>query len=338
METFYWVINCIEFKPLFSILLQEGQKEKKGGIELQDYFSMFSFRAVWTPELLIILILFIFLYYRLVYSKARAEHIESPKTKRLVYFGAALAAMYFGWGGPLYTAGHSIMTFHMAQMVLVYFIAVPLFILSIPPEVWEKILQRFQGWPARIAAHVFHPVTALLLFNAFFSIYHLPAVFDYLMQAPLYHDLYQWLLFGSAFLMWWYMLAPVPTTNQLSELKRIAYIFGNGILITPACALIIFAGSPMYETYTNAAVWSNVMAYCLPAGSELPAGLSGTAGGGLQFMQPHTDQQLAGVMMKVLQEFVYVSTIGFVFKQWLSREKQQDGELSISDIPVHPQK
>ena len=38
--------------------------------------------------------------------------------------------------------------------------------------------------------------------------------------------------------------------------------------------------------------------------------------------------------MKVAQELTYTSTIGYVFRQWMAKEKLQDGEVTISDVPT----
>ncbi|MFB5661370.1 cytochrome c oxidase assembly factor CtaG [Alteribacillus sp. HJP-4] len=305
-----------------------------------DYFSMFSFRALWTPELIVVLFGVTLLYYWLtVKERHRFINAEAVTLKQKFLFGCALLALYGGWGSPLYIAGHSIITLHMTQMVLAYFAAVPLFILSIPKWVLQSFVHRWRRKSAFTYKVLMHPVLGLIMFNALFSFYHVPFVFDTLMQSPVLHSLYQGALFAGAWMMWWHMLAPLPSNNQLSDFRRIIYIFGNGMLITPACALIIFAGSPLYETYTNPAVWSSVMAYCLPPGSQVPPGLLNADGGGpgISFLSKHDDQQLAGVLMKIAQETVYVSTIGFVFKQWLKKEKQQDGELSISDVSSYNQ-
>lgn len=76
------------------------------------------------------------------------------------------------------------------------------------------------------------------------------------------------------------------------------------------------------------------MAFCLPggAGPEMILSAFGSPQA-LATFDARTDQQLAGVMMKVFQEIVYGIAIGYVFKQWLKKEKLQDGELTISDIP-----
>ncbi len=310
--------------------------ERRSAHIMNEFFSTFTFRALWTPELIIVLAAVAFVYYWItVKTRHRFIGAEKISIKQKLCFLFGLLALYLGWGSPLYIAGHSIITIHMTQMVLAYFAAVPLLILSIPKWVLHTWVHKWTKKAYVTYRIVMSPVIGLIGFNALFSFYHIPMVFDSIMQAPVLHSLYQIALFGTAWLMWWHMLAPLPSTNQLSDFRRIAYIFGNGILITPACALIIFAGSPLYETYTNPAVWSNVMAYCLPPGAELPAGLMNNAGGGFSFLDPHPDQQLAGVVMKITQEFVYVTTIGYVFKQWLTKEKLQDGELTISDIPAH---
>ncbi|SFE72820.1 cytochrome c oxidase assembly factor CtaG [Alteribacillus iranensis] len=303
---------------------------------MQEFFSTFSFRALWTPELIAVLAGVAFVYYWItVKRRDRFIGAEDVPLRQKVYFVLGLFALYLGWGSPLYIAGHSSMTIHMIQMVFAYFAAVPLFLLSIPKWVLHTFIYKWKkkaNWSHTV---IMNPVLGLLLFNGLFSVYHIPAVFDALMLNKPLHSVYYIVLLGAAGLMWWHMLAPLPSNHNLSDLRRIIYIFGNGILITPACALIIFAGSAMYETYTNPAVWSNVMAYCLPPGDTLPPGLVDSAGSSFRFLDVHPDQQLAGVLMKIAQEIVYMSTIGYVFKQWLSKESLQDGETTISDIPAH---
>ncbi|WP_090925327.1 cytochrome c oxidase assembly factor CtaG [Salibacterium qingdaonense] len=302
---------------------------------MADFFSTYSFRALWTPELIVVLALTAFIYYSIILKKRHNfKGTDKYFVRRNIYFLLGLAALYLGWGSPLYVAGHSIITLHMTQMVFAYFAAVPLFILAIP----KWLLQSGIDWWRKKAEWIYrvllHPVIGLITFNALFSFYHIPVVFDEVMQAPVIHSLYQGALFASAWLMWWHMLSPLPSGYKLPDLRRIVYIFANGILITPACAMIIFAGSPLYETYTNPAVWSEVMAYCLPPGTSPPTSMMNDGAGTMSFLDAHSDQQLAGVVMKISQELVYVTTIGYVFKQWLAKEQPKEGEWTISDIPA----
>ncbi|WP_088103558.1 cytochrome c oxidase assembly factor CtaG [Halalkalibacter urbisdiaboli] len=295
---------------------------------MESLFSSFGFRTLWTPELIIPLVLVGALYFYVIHK------IGNPVSLRQkLFFTFGLIALYLGWGSPLYVAGHLMITFHMTQMVFAYFVATPLLLLGIPTWVYEALLRRLPTSIKKSGKVIWNPIIALFLFNGLFSFYHVPFMFDTLMQSVVLHSLYEYLLLFAAALMWWHMLAPLPSTVQLSDLRRIGYIFANGILITPACALIIFAGQPLYQTYTDPTIWETVMSYCLPAGAEVPMSLfNGT--NSFAFLNPQMDQQLAGVLMKVMQELMYGATIGYVFKQWLTKEKQQDGDLTISDIPT----
>ncbi|MCL7748182.1 cytochrome c oxidase assembly factor CtaG [Halalkalibacter alkaliphilus] len=298
-------------------------------------FENFGFRALWTPELLLGLLIIGILYFLLVTKwRDRFKGATPVRTRQKIYFVLALLALYIGWGSPLYIAGHIMISFHMTQMVFAYFIATPLFLLAIPSWFFQAIVDRFRSpITERIFRVIWSPIVALFLFNGLFSFYHVPFMFDTLMQSVILHSLYEYLLLFAAALMWWHMIAPLPSAFPLSDLRRVGYIFANGILITPACALIIFAPTTLYQTYTDPAIWAQVMAYCLPPGTEVPMGLL-SGPNSFTFLEARMDQQLAGVLMKVMQEITYGFTIGYVFKQWLKKEKQQEGTLTISDIPT----
>ncbi|OLO40677.1 cytochrome c oxidase assembly factor CtaG [Alkalihalophilus pseudofirmus] len=302
---------------------------------MQQLFTNFGFRALWTPELIIILVIVGWLYFRLV-GKWRDRFVgaEPVSGKQKTYFILGLIALYLGWGSPLYIAGHLMISFHMTQMVFAYFVAVPLFILGTPKWFFRAVLHKAKGTLLEpIGRLFFNPLIGVLFFNFLFSVYHLPNIFDFLMRNIMLHSAYEMLMFVAATLMWWHMLAPIPSKFQLSDLRRIGYTFANGILITPACALIIFAGTPMYGVYTDPNTWATVMAFCLPAGADIPYDLFASGANPFSPMKPLYDQQLAGIVMKIMQEITYGFTIGYVFKQWIKKEKQSEGP-SISDIPV----
>ncbi len=300
---------------------------------LEQLFTSFGFRALWTPELIVILLIVAWAYFRLIrVGQTRFQQSEPVTFRQKFYFLTGLFALYLGWGSPLYIAGHLMISFHMTQMVFAYFIAVPLFLLGMPKWVILTIKSKVEKTPfAKVGAIIMSPLVGVLLFNGMFSIYHVPAVFNFLMQSVALHSIYEFGLLISASLMWWHMLAPIPTKKTLSDLRRIGYIFANGVLITPACALIIFAGTPLYSVYTDPVIWATVMAYCLPANAEIPLSLF-TGDNTFSPIDATYDQQLAGIVMKIMQEMTYGITIGYVFKQWISKEKQSDGP-SISDIP-----
>lgn len=313
----------------------ENEYPGKGGRNMESLWTTFTFRALWTPELIVGIILVSIVYGWLIKYEQRHHHtLSNTSLRQKIYFGLGMLALYGGWGSLFYLAGHMVMSIHMLQMVLAYFVAVPFLLLGLPKWVYSRAAEWLKNKGVQPIIRFFsHPILALLLFNGLFSFYHVPFMFDSLMQSPILHSIYQYGLLLAAALMWWHMLAPLPSAYRLSDLRRIGYIFANGILITPACALIIFAPTSMYATYTDPVVWANVMSYCLPAGTEVPLSMFNGPSAPLAFLDTRMDQQLAGVLMKIMQEVVYGITIGYVFKQWLRKEKQQEGSMTISDIP-----
>ena len=79
---------------------------------------------------------------------------------------------------------------------------------------------------------------------------------------------------------------------NLHGLKKSGFILGDGILLTPACGLIIFAPVAMYTTYTDGEMWMKAMALCVP-GSTL-SGLSISGPELFTNMAAREDQQLGG--------------------------------------------
>ncbi|QDI90954.1 cytochrome c oxidase assembly factor CtaG [Salicibibacter halophilus] len=301
---------------------------------MEDLFDQLTFRALWTPELIVVLAVVAILYVLLTRKwYVRFEGGTKPQLKHDFMFGLALLFLYLGWGSPLYSTGHMTITLHMLQMVCAYFFSVPLMIIALPKWFLSAAYEGFGNYARMARNFMFHPIVGLIMFNALFSFYHIPVVFDFLMLRPGVHSLYEIAMFIAAWMMWWHIIAPLPKEQYLHDFRRILYIFGNGILITPACALIIFSGYPLYDTYTDMQYWASVMAYCLPANASVSSSMFGGMGF-LGSLDAYSDQQLAGILMKVVQEIVYGTAIGITFKQWLQKDSHQDsGEPSISDIP-----
>ncbi|WP_261180747.1 cytochrome c oxidase assembly factor CtaG [Anaerobacillus sp. CMMVII] len=289
---------------------------------IEQFFTSFTFRTIWTPELIFILLLISGLYFLLTGPlRYKFQHSEEVATKKKVYFHFGLIAVYFGFGGPLYVLGHLMLSMHMFSMAIVYLIAPPLLLLGIP-HWFFTFLGRFAllRVPFKILGK---PLMGLILFNAMFSFYHLPFTFDRLMTNNGAHNIYQLGMLLAAFLMWWHITPVFPKQEgQLTELKKIGYMFASGVLFTPACVLVIFAGGPLYATYTDVGTWAIAMSYCLPPGADVPFELF-SGQNSLTWLTPHHDQQFGGAIMKVTQELVYGIAIGYTFKQWMKRDRKK---------------
>ena len=117
-------------------------------------------------------------------------------------------------------------------------------------NLWSTILF------SKIFGFLKKPLIILILFNAVFSLYHLPIIFDFIKTNIILHELYTGLLMLLALGLWWPLVNKIETYQSLTGLKKVAYIFASGALILPACALIIFNDHPMYATYSNPELWA----------------------------------------------------------------------------------
>ncbi|PLS06423.1 cytochrome c oxidase assembly factor CtaG [Neobacillus cucumis] len=293
--------------------------------------DIFGFNALWSPYFLIILLVFTLAFF-LITTKFRTkfQNSEPLTTKQASLFLTAMVLLYAIKGSPLDLMGHLMFYIHGITMVLLVFLVPPLFILSIPNWLWRTILNLKGIKPLFILFS--KPIVALLLFNAFFSFYHIPIVFDHVMQNRYLHAGYSIILFVFAIGMWWSLICPLPEFKNLTGIKKVAYIFVNSILITPACALIIFSDNSLYATYHDPKVWSQVMSLCV---GPMFDNLNLTGPELFSSMSAVEDQRLGGVVMKIIQEVIFAVVLGQVFFEWY-RNDQEESEREMKKHVLNP--
>lgn len=284
----------------------------------------FGFQALWSPVFMLATLIAIGLYFWAI-GKGRHRFSESepvPFYKKIL-FVLGMFLFYLGYGGPLYLIGHLMFSIHMIQMVVSLLLVPPLLLIGTPKWLLKALVLKIPL--KRFFKFFTYPIVAIVLFNAMFSLYHVPVIFDFLMVHKLGHNAYQTGLFLSALLMWWTIIAPVPEWNRVTELQRIGLIFLDGLLLTPACALIIFAGSPLYETFTNPVAWATALSLCLPGAQTVSPELIEQ----YMLLPLLEDQRLGGVLMKVAQEILYGSFLGYVFFHWFKRERAEEKQKQM---------
>ncbi|QHA90603.1 cytochrome c oxidase assembly factor CtaG [Bacillus sp. N1-1] len=283
--------------------------------------STFSFSALWSPGILVAAIVIAGFYLLLTgpWKDSFKDASPFPLYKK-IFFLIGVALFYIGLGGPLSLMGHLLLSIHMTEMALVYLVAPPLILVGTPAWLLRPLLN--VKVIRKIVQFFTFPIISLLLFNGLFSFYHIPEIFDYLMVHYTAQNFYKAALIVTAFAMWWPLVCPVPEYDTLSGVKKLGYIFADGVLLTPACALIIFATTPLYATYTDPTVWANAMGYCVPSGTTVSPELFD------QFkpLGIMEDQQLGGIIMKIIQELSYGSALGYIFFQWARKEREKDAE------------
>lgn len=246
-----------------------------------------------------------------------------PTTKEQSYFVASMVLLYAVKGSPIDLLSHLSFSAHMVQMALLYLVIPPLVIKGIPNWLWRGILRIPPiHFIFKLAAK---PLVAIILFNFVFSMYHMPVVFETVKSHWFYHGIMTTTIFILALLMWWPMLTTIQEWMKLSHLQKIGCIFLGGVLLTPACALLIFADVPLYSTYTDPDAWAQALALCVPADVLASANIGSPEM--FQWLPVQEDQQLGGVLMKIMQEIVYGIVLFRVFFAWFNRENRKVDEL-----------
>lgn len=296
--------------------------------------SIFGFVANWSPYFLILTILLTVLYF--LVTKKWYENFEGGRpleAKEGTVFFISMILLYAMYGSPVDILSHILFSFHMLQMAVVFLLIAPLMFYAVPGYVWRY----FVNLP--VVKQIFmitkKPLIPLILFNGVFSVYHVPVVLDFLKQSGPLHSGFNGLLFLLALLMFYPVFNKVePKENHMGGLFKMLYVFGIGALLTPACGLIIFAGTPLYETYTDGDAWLSAMELCVPSGV-----LDGLKGQGLisgpeyfTNTTPIMDQQTGGIIMKVLQEVFFGFMLGFIFFSWFRDERKDEEETTRRSV------
>ncbi len=294
----------------------------------------FEWEELWTPMYLFAITAIVILYFYLIGPWREKHFPDEPAatTMQKVLFVSGAFLFYLAQGGPFNLLGHLMFTFHMSKMAISYLIVPPMILLGIPSFLWRKWFgARF--WQS--FKFMMHPIVCLVLFILLFSFYHVPVIHDYVMTHFTVQRIYYFVLLAAALMMWWQVACPVKEWAKLTDVKKMAYVFANGVLLTPSCALIIFASTPLYATYSDPELWATAMGYCIPGDtSYLLENFSGPQF--FNLLDILEDQQLGGLVMKIVQELMYGIILVYIFKQWFKREHSDDDELPESTANVNP--
>ncbi|MCM3169510.1 MULTISPECIES: cytochrome c oxidase assembly protein [Peribacillus] len=271
----------------------------------------YNFLMGWSPFLLLVLIGIVVLYLFATGERGRLSRFSgmgpvSRLKKFLFLFGIFL--FFIAKGSPLNIWGHYLFLIHMLQQSIIYLAVPPLILAGLPTRMVDSILVGIG--PLRMVWKIStKPIIAIMAFNVLFSFYHVPFIFDAIMSSTLWMNLSIVILLPMAFFMWWPVISPNLEVNSMKPLHKVGYIFGMGMLLTPACALIIFSEGILYQTYLN-----------------VPRVL------GISLLD---DQQSGGIIMKILQEVIYGTALAWIFFQWTRDERkktEQEDKIRLERI------
>ncbi|WP_163531422.1 MULTISPECIES: cytochrome c oxidase assembly protein [Halobacillus] len=271
-----------------------------------NLFQQYTWFEILNPILLLSLIVVYIAYLRTM-RKISKKRLGERNLRKKICFLLGLLTIYITLAGPLAILSNNLVfSAHMLQTSLMYIVMPPLILLGMPQGFYHFLDEKI--FKPKILRILKSPLINLILFNALWSFYHIPSIYEYFLEEFILLEILHIVLNTSAFLMWIQVLAPEGQINDMSYLKKLGYMFANGLLITPACALIIFGGDVIY-----------------PSIFESPQLFP--------WLGPLQDQRLGGIIMKVVQEFSYGTAITYVFFKWARLERAKDAQ--IDELPEH---
>ncbi len=215
-----------------------------------------------------------------------------PAGKAAVFYGA-LVLLYLAEGSPLHDLSERyLFSAHMVQHLLLSYIAAPLLIWGTPDWVLRPLLLNRVTKP--VARVLFQPVVAFLLFNLFFSLWHFPTIYEAALQNAWVHHVEHVFFIGTAVMLWWPLMSPLPALPRLSHIGRLVYLFLIPMAQFLVAAVLTFAHNAFYPTYIAAPrLWN----------------LSAAA-----------DQQLGGIIMKIGGAVAFGIPFVLIFFAWYAEE------------------
>jgi len=212
-------------------------------------------------------------------------------TRRQVgWFVAGVVVLWLSSDWPMHdVAEERLYSVHMVQHLLLTYVVPPLFLLATPTWLARLVLGE-----NRVLRRLARPVVAGVLFNAVTVFTHWQVVVNGSVENAAAHYGLHVLVVFAALLMWLPVCGPVPEL-RLSLPAQMVYLFMMSIVPTVPAGWLTFAEGVVYS------------AYDIP---ERMWGLSVTA-----------DQQIAGLIMKLVAGFYLWGVIGALFVKWAARNQ-----------------
>jgi putative membrane protein len=234
---------------------------------------------------------------RVIGPKAVRDGSPIVTRRQVVWFVLAVLTLWAAADWPVHDIGERYLySVHMLQHLAFTMAVAPMFLLAMPT--WLARLIVGDGWFAgSVLRRLCRPVVAAVLFNAAFVLVHYPPTVNAsATNGPLHFGLHLLIVF-TALLMWMPVCGPLPEL-RISLPGQMLYLFCQSIVPTIPSAWLIFAEHPVYRVYDTAYRFGNIDAV--------------------------SDQQAAGVFMKLGGGFFLWTVIFVIFFKWSARHQEAE--------------
>jgi putative membrane protein len=186
---------------------------------------------------------------------------------------------------------------HMLQHLLLMFGVIPCWIKGVPSWMYAPIIKR--PWSRWLLLWLPRVVPAFVIVTMIMALWHVPVLYDATLENEALHTLQHAFFLLAGFLFYWPLMSTVAETPQLSPPAKCLYLFLNTIPAGIIGASITYAGPGLYPHYEKASI--------RPWGIDLK-----------------TDQEIAGLIMWVGMNSLFLIMITVIFLKWANREESRD--------------
>ena len=273
------------FPTLFAATMFASGADAHSG----DLASPHDIWSAWSlqPSVLVPLAVAALLYGRgLHLAWSRAGFGRGAPAWRVLLFALGLIALSAGLVWPLDAMAESLFSAHMAQHIVLMGVAAPLLVLGLPlptmirtlPRRWQRGLAMSASWQPwrRVWAALTRVDIATAVQLLVFTVWHVPAAIALSLENEFVHTLMHGSLLASGLLFW----TAILRMREDEAGAAVLALFVNFKVSLVLGALLAFSSRAFYDSYSG-------------------RGLSW----GLALLE---DQQLAGLLMMVVQAMMYL--------------------------------
>ena len=257
----------------------------------------------WHPHLDVwALILAFAALYGLAVRRERARRPGEQVVRRSqgVSFVAGLGVLWLASDWPVHDVAEGYLySVHMVQHLLLTLVAALLLLAGTPAWMARNLLGG-SGRLLRLVRTLSRPVTGLIQFNVVLILSHWPVVVEATVRYHALHFVAHAVLLTSAVLMWMPVASPLPEIRRIKPPAQMLYLFLQTIVPTVPASFLTFNDRPLYAVY-----------------AEFPR---------LWGISALTDQQSAGLIMKIAGGLFLWAVIAVIFFRWYDHEENRSGD------------
>jgi len=235
----------------------------------------------------------------------RTGQATPRRQRRLFLAGMAVLVAASEW--PMHDLSEDYLySAHMVQHLLFTLVAAPLLVSGTPAWMLRDLLR--PRWVFRAFRFLTRPLVAIVVFNGVLLFTHWPdVVHASVTGSGIVHFALHVLVLGSAYLMWWPVVSPLPELPPLTPPAQLLYLFVTSLAPTIPASFLTFGSEPLYDIYaTFPRIWA---------------------------ISVLEDQLIAGLIMKLIGGLYLWSVMAVVFFRWANREQQEGWDaLRFQDV------